>query len=71
MADSRDDDGGIVSSPPSESGHVLTHLISRILTMTTEGSVSPGSSSVQDTEELSESRDSLAQLQDRMYGAVR
>lgn len=69
QSDSRDENSSTISSLPSENSHLLSDLMSRIQTMKTREQISQETTNrVQDTEDLSESSDSLTQLQDGMYG---
>lgn len=69
QSDSRDENSSTISSLLSENSYLLSDLVSRIQTMKTREQISQETTNhVQDTEDLSESSDSLAQLQDGMYG---
>lgn len=69
QSDSRDENSSVISSLPTENSHLLSDLMSRIQTMKTREQISQETTDrAQDTEDLLESSDSLAQLQDGMYG---
>lgn len=68
QSDSRDENSSTISSLPYESSHLLSDLMSRIQTMKTREQIEETTNHVQDTEDLSESSDSLTQLQGGMYG---